>query len=44
VARGRTVPYLTNEALDGILSHVHELSAPGSRITAEHVPADTSAI
>jgi len=37
-------PYLTDEAIDGLLGHIHELSAPGSRITAEHVPAGTSAI
>jgi methyltransferase (TIGR00027 family) len=38
------VPYLTDETLDVLLGHVHELSAPGSRITAEHVPSGTSAI
>ena len=37
-------PYLTDEALAALLGHLHELSAPGSRITAEHVPADTSVI
>ena len=37
-------PYLTDEALDGLLGHVHELSAPGSRITADHVPRGTSPI
>ncbi|MGH3249780.1 MAG: SAM-dependent methyltransferase [Trebonia sp.] len=37
-------PYLTDEALDVLLGRVHELSAPGSRIVAEHVPSGTSAI
>ena len=31
-------PYLTDEAIDDLLGQVHELSAPGSRITADHVP------
>jgi methyltransferase (TIGR00027 family) len=38
------VPYLTDEAIDFLLGHVHELSAPGSRITADHMPGGTSAI
>jgi methyltransferase (TIGR00027 family) len=37
-------PYLTDEALAALLGHLHELSAPRSRITAEHAPADTSVI
>jgi methyltransferase (TIGR00027 family) len=36
--------YLSDEAIDSLLGHVTELSAPGSRITADHVPAGTSAI
>ena len=37
-------PYLTDEATDFLLGHVHELSAPGSRITADHMPGGTGAI
>jgi methyltransferase (TIGR00027 family) len=37
-------PYLTDEAMDFLLGHIHELSAPGSRITADHMPGGTSAI
>jgi methyltransferase (TIGR00027 family) len=31
-------PYLTDEAIGALLSRVHELSAPGSRIAIEHLP------
>lgn len=37
-------PYLTDEAMEFLLGHVHKLSAPGSRITADHMPGGTSAI
>jgi methyltransferase (TIGR00027 family) len=37
-------PYLTDEALDALLGHLHELSAPGSRVTVEHTPRGTSVI
>jgi methyltransferase (TIGR00027 family) len=37
-------PYLTDEAIESLLNHVHKLSAPGSRIAAEHMPGGTSAI
>ena len=37
-------PYLTDEAIDSLLGYVHELSAPGSRFTADHMPSGTSAI
>lgn len=30
--------YMADEAIDALLSWVHELSAPGSRIAIEHVP------
>jgi len=36
--------YLTDEAMDVLLDHIHELSARGSRITADHMPGGTSAI
>jgi methyltransferase (TIGR00027 family) len=36
--------YLNDEAMDVLLDHMHELSAPGSRITADHMPGGTSAI
>jgi methyltransferase (TIGR00027 family) len=38
------LPYLTDEAMDFLLGHIHKLSAPGSRITADHMPGGTSAI
>jgi len=38
------LPYLTDEAIDVLLGHIHKLSAPGSRITADHMPGGTSAI
>ena len=38
------LPYLPDEAMDSVLGHVHKLSAPGSRITADHIPGGTSAI
>ncbi len=38
------LPYLPDEAMDSMLGHVHKLSAPGSRITADHVPGGTNAI
>jgi methyltransferase (TIGR00027 family) len=38
------LPYLTDEAIDLLLGHVHELSAPGSLITADHMPGGSSAI
>jgi methyltransferase (TIGR00027 family) len=37
-------PYLTDETMDFLLSRVHKLSAPGSRIAADHLPGGTSAI
>jgi methyltransferase (TIGR00027 family) len=37
-------PYLTDETMELLLGHVHKLSAPGSRIAAEHMPGGTSAI
>jgi methyltransferase (TIGR00027 family) len=37
-------PYLADEAMDVLLGRIHELSAPGSRITADHMPGGTSAI
>ena len=37
-------PYLPDEAADFLLGHVHKLSAPGSRFTADHMPGGTSAI
>jgi methyltransferase (TIGR00027 family) len=36
--------YLTDEAMELLLGHVHKLSAPGSRITIDHMPGGTSAI
>jgi methyltransferase (TIGR00027 family) len=36
--------YLTDEAIDSLLGHVHELSAPGSRFTADHMPGGSNAI
>ncbi len=36
--------YLTDEAMDVLLDHMNELSARGSRITADHMPGGTSAI
>jgi O-methyltransferase involved in polyketide biosynthesis len=30
--------YLSDEAMDSLLGHVHKLSAPGSRIAADHMP------
>ena len=38
------LPYLTDEAIDALLGHVHELSAPGSRFAADHMPGGTNAI
>ena len=38
------LPYLTDEAIDSLLGHVHQLSAPGSRFTADHMPGGTNAI
>jgi methyltransferase (TIGR00027 family) len=38
------LPYLTDEAMDFLLGHLHELSAPGSRITADHIPGGTNAL
>jgi methyltransferase (TIGR00027 family) len=35
-------PYLGDEAMASLLGHVHKLSAPGSRITADHMPACAS--
>jgi hypothetical protein len=29
---------VSDEAMELLLSHVHKLSAPGSRITADHMP------
>jgi methyltransferase (TIGR00027 family) len=37
-------PYLADEAVDVLLGRIHELSARGSRITADHMPGGTSAI
>jgi methyltransferase (TIGR00027 family) len=37
-------PYLSDETTELLLGHVHKLSAPGSRIVAEHMPGGTSAI
>jgi methyltransferase (TIGR00027 family) len=37
-------PYLTDEAMDYLLGRVHKLSAPGSRLSADHLPGGTSAI
>jgi methyltransferase (TIGR00027 family) len=37
-------PYLGDEAMALLLGHVHKLSAPGSRISADHMPGGTSAI
>jgi methyltransferase (TIGR00027 family) len=37
-------PYLADEAMDVLLGQMHKLSAPGSRITADHMPGGTSAI
>ena len=37
-------PYLSDEVLEFLLGHVHKLSAPGSRITADHMPGGSSAI
>ena len=36
--------YLTDEAIHALLSQVHELSAPGSRIAIEHVPIGASTL
>lgn len=38
------LPYLPDEAMDSVLGHVHKLSAPGSRISADHIPGGTGAI
>ena len=38
------LPYLTDEAVGSLLGHLHELSAPGSRFTADHMPGGTNAI
>jgi methyltransferase (TIGR00027 family) len=38
------LPYLSDEAMESLLGHVHKLSAPGSRITADHMPGGISAI
>lgn len=38
------LPFLTNEAKDGLFRQVHELSAAGSRIAVEHVEGDLSAL
>lgn len=38
------LPYLSDEAIDSLLGHVHRLSAPGSRFTADHMPGGTNAI
>ncbi len=38
------LPYLPDEAMDSVLGHAHKLSAPGSRIAADHIPGGTSAI
>jgi methyltransferase (TIGR00027 family) len=37
-------PYLTDEAIGALLSRVHELSAPGSRIAIEHLPVGVSTL
>ena len=37
-------PYLGDSVMSSVLGHVHRLSAPGSRITADHMPGGTSAI
>lgn len=37
-------PYLPDDAADFLLGHVHKLSAPGSRFTADHMPGGTNAI
>jgi methyltransferase (TIGR00027 family) len=38
------LPYLTHEAMDFLLGHLHELSAPGSWTTADHIPGGTNAL
>ena len=38
------LPYLADDAIDSLFRNVHELSAPGSRITADHMPGGSSAI
>ena len=37
-------PYPTDEAMNFLLGHLHELSAPGSWITADHIPGGTNAL
>jgi methyltransferase (TIGR00027 family) len=37
-------PYLGDSVMSSVLGHVHRLSAPGSRIAADHMPGGTSAI
>jgi methyltransferase (TIGR00027 family) len=37
-------PYLPDEAMQSLLGHVHKLSAPGSRLIADHLPGGTNAI
>src|SRR5580693_3534194 len=38
------LPYLSDELMESLLGHVHKLSAPGSRIAADHMPGGISAI
>ena len=37
-------PYLGDEEMELLLGYVHKLSAPGSRITADHMPGGTNAL
>jgi methyltransferase (TIGR00027 family) len=37
-------PYMSDEATELLLGHVHKLSAPGSRIAADHMPGGIGAI
>ncbi len=38
------LPYLPDEAIDHLLRHVHDLSAPGSRIAGDRAPSGASAL
>jgi methyltransferase (TIGR00027 family) len=38
------LPFLPDDAKDSLFTHVHELSARGSRIAAEHVDADMATL
>jgi methyltransferase (TIGR00027 family) len=38
------LPFLPDDAKDSLFTRVHELSAPGSRIAAEHVDADMATL